>query len=113
MEECNKATIISGEHKGYSISIDRQPSIEEAKIIASQRLRLPSYFSKTWNIDRVIEELEENTNNMLEEWIRSPILEREVFLILDKDNRAILDKNILQYDKIKGLIYKKEDIDEG
>ena len=50
---------------------------------------------------------------MLAEWIRSPILEREVFLILDKDNRAILDKNILQYDKIKGLIYKKEDIDEG
>ena len=113
LEEYDKATIISGEHMGYSISIDRQPSREEAKIIASQRLRLPSYFSKIWNIDRVIEELEKNTNNMLAEWIRSPILEREVFLILDKDNRAILDKNILQYDKIKGLIYKKEDIDEG
>ena len=47
---------------GAVVAADCPPSQEESRKIARQRLRLPGYFSKQWNIDRVIGELDCDLN---------------------------------------------------
>ena len=93
-----------------SLASTDAPSREEAKIILRQSIRLPRIFSFS-NGTKAIEELEEVRRNTLSEWVRTPSLSRELFLLLDLNGCATLAGIPLRYDRDKGLCVEKEDRD--
>lgn len=100
--------ILSGEQKGLQYRTDTQPSEEEARIIAAQRLRLPSYFGNSYCVDSVIKELEAQTKQV-PLWRQAPLLEGELFLIFDTDGKTRLAGKQLQYNSQVGLTEEEED----
>ena len=104
-----QAEILSGENKGKLIFMDRMPSIEEARQIALQRLRLPQRFSQPRCVKEVIEELERDTENTVSEWLTHPLLEGELIVFLDQQNHTRINQTLLHYDEAKGLEYKEEE----
>ena len=105
--EAGFVTLLSGAQKGTLYRMDTQPSAEEARVIAAQLLRLPSFFSESYRADAVIEELEKNAGQ-LPLWTQAPYLEGALFLILDCDGTAELAGKQLQYDSQIGLIERRE-----
>ena len=94
--------------KDEVVPTDRVPSRDESLAIARQKLRLPGYFSKKWNIEGVINELENSTKNTFPDWQESPLLKEELALIFDADLNAELCGTKLHYDIENGLTYEKE-----
>ena len=105
--EAGFVKLLSGAQKGTQYRMDTQPSAEEARVIAAQLLRLPSFFSKSYRADAVIEELEKNARQ-LPLWTQAPYLEGALFLILNCDGTAELAGTQLQYDAQIGLIERRE-----
>lgn len=101
------------QENGQAIAVDTPPSQEICQKIARQKLRLPGFFGRQWNIDGVIEELEERTYKTFSQWQQTPMLKGELVLLLDGDFKARLGKMELQYDKVYGLSYQKEEENEG
>ncbi|MDR3766405.1 MAG: CRISPR-associated helicase Cas3' [Butyricicoccus sp.] len=83
------------------------PSVEECRHIARQRLRLSGLFSRSWRVDRVIRELEQNGCTVLQEWQQSAQLRGELFLLLDQAGRGTLCGCCLQYTEADGLCVEK------
>lgn len=94
---------------GEAVARDVPPEPETALKIARQRLRLPNVFSKSWNADRIIRELEERNSKNLAMWQLSPMLRGELVLLLDDALSVHLGGMFLRYDKETGLSYRKED----
>ena len=92
---------------GAQVATDRPPSWEESRRIARQQLRLPGYFSKRWNLDRAIRELEEDNRERLAEWQRAPLLKGELVLLLNASLEAKLAGARLRYDREEGLVYQR------
>lgn len=90
------------------IPADRPPSREEALLIARQKLRLPGFFGRRWNIDSTITQLEAETQNVFSAWQDSSLLKEEVVLLFDEDLNADLAGVQLHYDIKTGLTYVKE-----
>lgn len=103
------AKLLAGEKKGMKVRTDTQPSREEALAIAMQRLRLPARFSQTYCIDSVLDELEKATRNSLMEWTFAPMLQGEVFLILERDGMTTLNGKTLRYDSQIGLLQEEDE----
>lgn len=95
------------QEQGREIPTDRPPSREESLQIARQKLRLPAYFSKHWNIDKVIEELEKQNQGKLAQWQAAPLLKGELILLLDHTLSMRLAGSVLHYDRQTGLTYEK------
>lgn len=108
-----KIQFLPWQGNGATVEADRPPCWEESLKIARQRLRLPGYFSRRWNVDAVIRELEEQNRAMLSAWQQAPLLKGELVLLLDEKLTAHLAGMVLQYDQADGLIYRKEETDEG
>lgn len=106
--EDGSAKLLSGEQKGKCLRCDTSPGGEEARTISTQRLRLPARFGLSRCVGRVLEELEDQTRTYLSMWRQAPILEAELFLILDPDGKAELDGETLYYDPEMGLREKEE-----
>ncbi len=100
------------EGEGEKVFLDSPPPSEIALKIARQRIRLPNLFSKVWNVDKVIGELEEKNRRYLSQWQLSPMLRGELVLLLDSNMTAHLAGMILSYDFEKGLLCRKEEKDE-
>ena len=98
------AQIMSGDKAGTIVYTDETPSEDIAREIAKERLRLPSYFSKEYNIKNVIEELERDTNQFTQGWERSPYLRGELVLFLDHENSATLCNKKVCYSEKTGLM---------
>ena len=94
---------------GEAVAKDVPPEPETALKIARQRLRLPGVFSKGWNADRIIRELEERNSKNLAMWQLSPMLRGELVLLLNDALTVRLGGMLLRYDKETGLSYRKED----
>lgn len=90
------------------IPADRPPSREEALLIARQKLRLPGFFGRRWNIDSTITQLESETKSNFSAWQDSALLKEEVVLLFDEDLNADLAGVQLHYDIKTGLTYVKE-----
>ena len=105
--EDGMVTLLSGSGKGAQYRADSQPSAEEARAIAAQRLRLPAFFSKRYHADAVIEELAANAGR-LPLWNQAPLLAGELFLILNSDGTAELAGKQLRYDPCIGLMEKEK-----
>lgn len=101
------AELLSGAEKGKKYRMDTQPSADEARSIAVQRLRLPANFSKKYRVDEVIKKLESVTEG-LPLWTQAPLLEGELFLLLGADGTAELADKKLRYDSQLGLMDEEE-----
>ena len=101
------------QEEGRAVAADCPPCQADSVCIACQRLRLPGYFSKRWTVDRVINELEEQNRRLLPEWQQAPMLKGELVLLLDENLTAHLSQTVLRYDRRDGLIWQKEEADEG
>ena len=97
---------------GKEVAADIPPSWEESLQIAQQRLRLPGYFSRSGDMDQIIEELEEQNRVALPQWQQAPMLKGELVLLLDEALTAQLAQTMLQYNQADGLTYWKEETDE-
>lgn len=81
-----------------------------AKAIASCSINLPSYFVQNWQIDKVIDELEQVVlDNNLDSWYASHWLKGELFLVLNEEHEMHLLDRILVYDEKNGLWSYKEE----
>lgn len=100
-------TVLSGQNPSQ-YRTDTQPSAAECRIIASQRLRLPSYFNKSFCIDEVIQALEKQAQQTIAIWQQAPMLQGELFLILNSDGTAELAGKKLYYDPQLGLAEMEE-----
>ncbi len=98
---------------GETVPRDVPPEPETALKIARQKLRLPGIFSASWNAKNVIEELEEMNRKYLSIWQLSPMLKGELILLLDDALSAHLGGMIIQYDRVTGLSYRKEEKNDG
>ena len=107
-DEDGQIKLLSKEHSRERYQLNIQPSIEESRVIAAQRLRLPSTFSQNYCIDAVIKELEEQMGEKLFEWLQSPVLQGELFLVLNSEGTAELAGKKLYYDPQFGLAEKEE-----
>lgn len=90
------------------IPADRPPSREEALLIARQKLRLPGFFGRRWNIDSTITQLESETKSNFSAWQDSALLKEELVLLFDNELNAVLGEVRLHYDIKTGLTYEKE-----
>lgn len=98
---------------GRAVDTDSPPQPEIALQIAKQRLQLPRIFSKPWNMEKTIKELENENRNYLSQWQLSSMLRGELILLLDEYMSARLAGMTLYYDKDKGLVCRKEEKNEG
>lgn len=94
---------------GRVIARDRAPCAHEARSIAAQRIRLPHALCIPGVIDKMIAELEKTVRSELLEWMQSPWLCGELFLLLDEHMTARLGDYELSYDRAIGLKYRKEE----
>ncbi len=98
---------------GEAVPANDIPSKEEAIAILRQRLRLPSFLSRQWNINSTINELENMNRNFLAEWQNSPYLKGELVLLFDESLSAKIGNTILKYNREIGLTYEREDDNDG
>lgn len=92
------------------LSADTMPCEEDGRRIAGQRLRLPHILCVGRRLDAVIRYLEEETSRNLKEWLYSPWLHGELFVIFDEESNADIAQFRLHYSSEKGLeVWKKED----
>lgn len=97
-----------------AFSIDYIPTNAEARKIAMQRLRLPHIFSASYNINKVIDELEKENMERFALWQQSPWLKGELILLLDSSQKTNLIGYQINYSYEKGLQYEgKEEYDSG
>ena len=96
-----------------SVGPSAMPSMEEAQIILRQSLRLPHRFSMPRLEKMVIDELEGLRGGTLQEWTKSPVIGRELFLLLDREGETMLAGTRLRYDGMYGLRMEQEDEDGG
>lgn len=88
---------------------DTQPSAEQCRILAAQRLRLPAYLGKSDCVDAVIGDLEKRMKQVLPIWLQAPMLQGELFMILDPDGTAELNGKRFYYDLQTGFAEKEEE----
>lgn len=87
------------------VPTDRPPSFDESLVIARQKLKLPAIFSKQWNIDGVIHQLEKETKRYFSEWQKTSLLKEELVLLFDGQYQAEIAGKTLMYDKDNGLMF--------
>jgi hypothetical protein len=93
----------------HEIPTDTIPEESLAATIAGCTVRLPHALCFPGQIHRTIEALEMSArDNHLDAWMESPWLTGELFLILDKNNEAVLSERKLRYTIHAGLHLIKE-----
>jgi CRISPR-associated endonuclease/helicase Cas3 len=91
--------------------IEGIPKGKIAKIIAGCSVALPGFFTKKWNVDDVIEELEKGVlENNLDQWYDSYWLDGELFLVLNEQHEMKLRDKMLLYDARYGLVIKETEV---
>lgn len=100
------------QENGMEVDGNTIPNSEIALKISRQSLRLPGAFSRTWNVGKVISDLEEINTKYFSAWQKSPMLRGELILLLNDEFTAHIGGMVLQYNKDTGLRYQKENNDE-
>ena len=85
---------------------DHVPNESACRKIATQRLRLPHALCVPWMADRVIDALTARREALCE-WLQSPWLRGQLFLLLDENGAAELCGKPLRYDRDYGLIVEE------
>lgn len=103
-----QAVLLSGEKKGQRVAMDCEPDLAAAREIARQRLRLPGRFARPWCIKTTIDSLQEAATRLVPEWEHAPLLQGELFLLLNENCEAELCGVPVMYDAQIGLVCKEE-----
>lgn len=82
------------------------PDNAQAKLIAKQRLRLPAFFSKSYNFGKTIEIL---ANSMPQAWRNAKWLKGEILLLLDGNNKISMLGRTYKYSTERGFEEIKEE----
>lgn len=82
------------------------PQEEDCKLIAQQKLRLPTAFCQMWNVERTIDELEKMDRH-LTGFQKSHWLKGELVLLLDEELTADLCGVKVSYSQSDGFTYGK------
>ena len=106
--EAGFVSIIAGKLKGKKYNLREAISIDEAREISEQKLRLPQRLAQPWCAERVVKQLRIDMEQHTKEWQNNPMLEGELILFLDATNHASLDEIRLFYDEKKGLEWEVE-----
>lgn len=104
-------SFLPNESKGEKFIPSVCPSNDECKLIAQQKLRLPSAFSQIYNEEKTIGELEKSNENLVG-FQKSHWLKGELFLLLNEELQTSLNGYDIKYSQENGLSYtkiKKED----
>ena len=101
------ATVEAGK-KGKKYNLREAISIDEAREISEQKLRLPQRLAQPWCAERVVKQLRIDMEQHTKEWQNNPMLEGELILFLDATNHVSLDEIRLFYDEKKGLEWEGE-----
>lgn len=88
---------------------DTQPSAEQCRILAAQRLRLPAYLGNSYCVDAVIGDLEKRMKQALPIWLQAPMLQGELFMILGSDGTVELNGKKFYYDLQTGFAEKEKE----
>lgn len=107
-DENGQAVLLSGENKGQRIAMDCEPDSAAAREIARQRLRLPGRFARPWCIEETIDSLQKATTRLVPEWEHAPLLQGELFLLLNENCEAELCGVPVMYDAQIGLVCKED-----
>ena len=94
--------------KGKKYNLREAISIDEAREISEQKLRLPQRLAQPWCAERVVKQLRIDMEQHTKEWQNNPMLEGELILFLDATNHVSLDEIRLFYDEKKGLEWEVE-----
>ena len=89
------------------------PDEETARMIVRQRITLPLLFSKPWQEEKTIRELEELSRRKLPEWQNSGWLNGELILLFNEDLYTELRGQRLRYTQAYGLILERKDDENG
>ena len=95
-------------HRFDGAKVSENPSEEECRRIAEQKLRLPSIFSAKWSVDKTISELESGCMEYIESWQKSYLLKGQLVLFLDEYMEGELLGYTIHYSYEKGLQYEKK-----
>lgn len=106
--EAGFVSIIAGKLKGKKYNLREAISIDEAREISEQKLRLPQRLAQPWCAERVVKQLRIDMEQHTKEWQNNPMLEGELILFLDATNHVSLDEIRLFYDEKKGLEWEVE-----
>lgn len=89
------------------IDMNQVPSISDAKKIATQKLRLPSFFSNDININNTLDMLEMTTMEEVPKWQEAPWLNGELFLFCDEYGKTSIGNYEVSYTFSEGFKFKK------
>ena len=78
-----------------------------AREVAKNTLRLPQSFSKSYKVDKTIEELEKYNNKKLTGWRSSSWLKGSLGIIFDENNDFIINGRKIHYDEKYGISIKE------
>lgn len=92
--------------RGAVFDITSEPDNAQAKLIAKQRLRLPAFFSKSYNFGKTVEIL---ANAMPQAWRNAKWLKGEILLLLDGNNEISLLGRTYKYSTERGFEEIKEE----
>ncbi len=99
------------EYADTQIGTEEAPNENIAKVIAGCSVSLPAYFTKNWNIDRVIDALETVAlDNHLDNWYDSYWLEGELFLVLNERHEMPLLDKMVTYSEKYGLYINETEV---
>ena len=88
--------------------VSPEPDRDESVRIAMQKMRLPSRFSRRWNIDSNIRAIEDKCRDDVKNWQKNFLLAGQLVLFLDDDLKCELAGCKLRYSYENGLMYEKE-----
>lgn len=84
------------------------PDEETCRMLASQKLRLPSALCQHYNLRSTVAALESQCGAVMKVWGMSPWLHGQLLLILDEGMTASVGAFRLTYDAETGLHYESE-----
>lgn len=109
MQRYANGTIHFLPHTNGGAAVSMMPTESECRMIAEQKLRLPSVFCREWNIDKTIRELENQCIESVKYWQNSHWLKGQLVLFLDENLSGELCGYTLQYSPDIGLVYEKRE----
>jgi CRISPR-associated endonuclease/helicase Cas3 len=96
------------EDVNYLIDMNQIPLDYDAKMLVTQKLRLPSFFSSKYRIHNTLKYLEDITIEEVPIWQESSWLNGELFIFLDEDGKALLGNCEISYTFSEGFRYKEK-----
>lgn len=89
---------------GENIDISQHiTDFDIAKKVAQNTLRLPMVLSKSYNVDKTIEELEKYNRIYLNDWRNSSWLKGALGIIFDKNNEYVINDYKIRYNEKYGV----------